>query len=150
MASKTSTSTMWDMDYTKMMTDMQKAWTDMKIPGADMEAFTAAQSRNVEAITAANKLAIEGMQAVAKRQGELMRLAMEEMATAMQSMTAAGAPEDKIAQQVELTKKALEQTAANMKELGDMVSRSNTEAAEVISARVSEMLDEIKVLTAKK
>lgn len=149
MATKSS-STMWDMDYTKMMSEMQKAWTDMKVPGMDMDALTAAQKRNLEAITAANRLAFEGMQAVGKRQIELMRQAMDEMTTAMQAMTAAGAPEEKIAQQVELTKKALEQMASNMKELGEMVSKSNSEAAEVLQGRIGEMLDEVKALTAKK
>ena len=45
--------------------DFTKIFADMKMPAMpDMEAFIAANRRNIEAITAANRIALEGAQAV--------------------------------------------------------------------------------------
>ncbi len=44
----------------------------------------------------------------------------------------------------ELAKDGFEKILSNMKEVSEMVAKSNTEAAEVLSKRVSEQLEEIK------
>lgn len=127
----------WDMDVTKFM-------GDFKVPGIDMESMLAAQQKNLQAVTEANKLAMEGLQAVAKRQADVLKQSMEEMASTMQHVMANGAPQDKIAQQAELAKEGFEKVLSNMKEVSEMVAKSNTEAAEVLSKRISQQLEEIK------
>ena len=129
----------WDMDVAKMM-------SEFKIPGVDMEGMMAAQRKNIEAVQAANKLALEGLQAVAQRQTEVLRQTMEEMSKMMSEMMSAGTPEDRVAKQADLMKAAFERTLSNMREMAEMIAKSNTEAAEVISTRVSENLEEIKVM----
>ncbi|MCA8908382.1 MAG: phasin family protein [Rhodospirillaceae bacterium] len=128
---------LWDMDITKMM-------GDFKFPGLDVEGIMATQRKNIEAVQAANKLAMEGLQAVAQRQTEILRQTMEEISKMMQDMMAAGTPEDRMAKHADLLKTAFERTLSNMREMAEMIAKSNTEAAEVISARVSENLEEIK------
>src|SRR3546814_16740078 len=58
-----------------------------------------------------------------------------------------GAPEAKVAKGTELTKTAFEKAISNMKELSEMVAKSNGEAFDVINRRVAESLDEIRDLT---
>ncbi|MEM8586558.1 MAG: phasin family protein [Pseudomonadota bacterium] len=123
---------------------MTKFVGDFKVPGIDMDAMLAAQQKNLQAVTEANKLAIEGLQAVAKRQAEVLKQSMEEMASTMQQMMANGAPQDKMARQADLAKEGFEKVLANRKEVSEMVAKSNTEAAEVLSKRISEQLEEIK------
>ena len=53
------------------------------------------------------------------------------------------------AKQAEVVQTAFQAALANMKELADMVTKSNTEAANVISKRVTEGLDEIKAAVVK-
>ena len=53
------------------------------------------------------------------------------------------------AKQTELARKAFEQALANMRELAEMVSKSNTEAFAIINKRVTESLQELKSLVAK-
>ena len=55
-----------EMDFTKVM-------AEFKLPHVNVEALVTAQRKNFEAIAAANQLAIEGFQAVAKRQGDIVR-----------------------------------------------------------------------------
>lgn len=132
-----------EMDVTKLM-------ADFKIPGLDVEALVAAQRRNVEALTQANQLAVEGMQAIARRQSEILRQTMEEASRSMRDLFEQGPPEDKLAKQTELAKVAMEKALANMRELAEMVSKSNREAFDVINRRVTESLDEMKTLMSKK
>ena len=138
----------FDVDITKLM-DISKLTADYKLPGVDMDQLLAAQRKNIEALTAANQLAFEGMQAVLRRQTEILRQSMEQASSMVSELMAAGAPEDKVAKNAELAKIAFEKALANMRELAEMVAKSNAEAAEVISKRVSESLDELKVAVQK-
>ncbi len=52
--------------------------------------------------------------------------------------------------QAELVRKAFEQALANMRELAEMVSKSNTDAFAIINKRVTESLQELKGLVAPK
>lgn len=135
-------------DPSKFM-DLSKLMSDYRLPGMDVEAMLAAQRRNVEALTAANQLAVEGVQAVLRRQGEILRQSLEEASSMMSELMAAGTPEDKVAKQAELVKGAFEKAIANMKEMAEMVAKSNSEAAEVLSNRVKESIEEVKAQIAK-
>jgi phasin family protein len=103
-------------------------------------------------VNAANQLAVEGVQAVLRRQAEIMRQMVEESSTVMREMMATGAPEQKIAQQTDLVKAAFEKALANLREMTEMVAKSNSEAADVLTKRIGESLTELKssVQNAKK
>jgi phasin family protein len=119
-------------------------FSEFKIPGFDMQGLMATQRRNIEAVTTANQLAIEGVQAVMRRQSEILRQMVEESSTVLRDMMATGAPEQKIAQQTEVVKTAFEKALGNLRELTEMVAKSNTEAADVLTKRVGESLTELK------
>ena len=130
-------------------TDITKLLTDFKIPGVDFEPMISAQRKNIEALTEANQLVIAGIQAVMKRQAEILQASMEEARTVASEIMVPGAPEAKVAKQAEVVQTAFQAALANMKELADLVTKSNTEAANVISKRVTEGLDEIKAAVVK-
>lgn len=129
--------------------DVQKLMGEFRLPNVDVDAVVAAQKKNIEALTSANQLAVEGMQAIARRQTEILRQTAEELQRNMQSLMENGAPEAKVAKSTELTKVAFEKAISNMKELSEMVAKSNGEAFDVINKRVAESLDEIRDLTRK-
>ncbi|MBI1778145.1 MAG: phasin family protein [Proteobacteria bacterium] len=124
--------------------DMQKLLGDFKFPGVDYEALMTSQRRNIEALTQANQLAVEGMQAVAKRQAEIMRQTMEETGRAMQALMQSTTPEDRMAKQTDMVKSAFERAIANMRELAELVTKSNAEAFQLVNQRVTDSLDELK------
>jgi phasin family protein len=124
--------------------DFTKMFSEFKIPGFDFQALISTQRRNIEAVQNANQLAIEGVQAVLRRQSEIMKSMVEESSTVLKELLAQGAPEQKIAQQTELVKTAFEKALANLRELTEMVAKSNTEAADVLAKRVGESLTELK------
>ena len=130
--------------------DFQKIMTEFKMPGIDADALMNAQQKNIEAITAANQLAAEGMQAIGKRQAELFQQAIAESQKALGDLMAQGAPEDRVAKQAETVKTTIERTVANIREISEMLAKSNQEAFDVINKRIAESLDEVQSLTAKK
>ena len=130
-------------------TDVTKLLGDFKVPGVDVEAILSSQRKNIEAVTAANQLAIEGLQAVIRRQAEIVRASLEEAGSYVNQVAAAGTPEEKATKQAELLKVAFEKSLSNVKELAELVAKSNTEAADVLSKRVSESLEEVKTAITK-
>ena len=136
------------MDITKFA-DFTKLTEQFKVPAVDTEALLDSQRKNIEAFSAANRIAFEGAQAVTQRQVEIVRQVMEESAEVVKQMTAAGKPEDKLAEQAELLKHTYEQSLANFRELAEMGAKSNGEAVEVLSRRVTEGLDEFKTALKK-
>ncbi len=131
--------------------DITKMFGDMKLPAMpDMGALMAAHQRNIEALTAANKVAMEGAQAFARRQAEIVQQSVAELTEAMKSFAGVEAPQEKAAKQAELLKSAYERGVANLRELGDLISRSNTEAVEVLNHRFTQAMDEVKALAGKK
>lgn len=127
-----------DMDIMKMM-------ADFKMPAMpDLDVLAAAQKRNLDALTAANRIAMEGAQAVARRHMEILQSSMAEMTDAMKAMTATPAPQDKVARQTELLKGTYEHAVSNMKELAELIQKSNAEALGLLNRRFAEAMDEVK------
>ena len=133
-----------EMDFTKF-------FADLKLPGLpDMEAFVAANRKNIETFSAANRVALEGAQAVARRQMEMVQSSMTELTEAMKALAATDAPQAKAAKQAELLKQAYQRAVAHMKELSDLIQQSNAEALALINRRFEEAMDEVKALAEKR
>ncbi len=131
--------------------DMMRMMADFRIPGMpDMEALAAAQRRNLEALSQANRVALEGAQAVAGRHMEILQQSMSEMTDAMRQLTSQEAPQAKANRQAEMMKTAYEKAVGNMKELADLIQKSNSEALSVLNRRFTEAMDEVRSLTQQK
>ncbi|MEM6492270.1 MAG: phasin family protein [Pseudomonadota bacterium] len=126
-----------NMDFSKMM-------ESYKLPGVDMDALMAAQKKNMDAITKANQTAYEGAQAVGKRQVEILQKTMEELQSLSKSALEGGEPQDKLQKQADVVKTALETAIKNMREIAELMSKSNQDAFEHINKRVAEAMEEIQ------
>lgn len=130
--------------------DFMKMFSEFKMPAMpDMSAFAEAQKRNIEALTTANKLAMEGAQAVARRNMEIMQQAMGEMTEAVAALSSQEPAAAKAAKQAELLKSAYEKAVGNMKEISELIQKSNGEALSVLNARFTAAMEEAKALMAK-
>lgn len=123
--------------------DLGKAFAGLAFPGFNVDSLAAAQRKNLEAFTQANQLAVEGAQAVARRQVELARKAMDEASAVMRDWTQPAAPEEQVAKNVELVKHAFEQSVANARELTELVTKANADTFNVIHKRIAEGFEEI-------
>lgn len=144
----TSKNPFFDADFRDFM-DPAKLTERFKMASFDPAAITEMHQRNIEAIAEANRICFEGMQAMGQRQAEIMRQSLEEAVAALQEMTAQpAAPEQQMQKQAQQLKKQYESALANIRELNEIGTKSSSEAAETLTKRVGESLDEIaKTLT---
>ena len=131
-------------DFNKWFNDVSKFFVTGKTPSLDLEGVFAAQRKNVEAITAANQAAFEGVKAVAQRQAELVRTAIEDFTKAAKELSTVGTPEEKLVKQTELAKFGFEAAIANLRDVSETLQKANAEAASLINKRVVASLDELK------
>ena len=86
---------------------------------------------------------------MAKRHMEIMQQTMAEMTESMRELTSPESPQVKAARQAEMLKVAYERAVAHIRELADLIQRSNGEAIEMLNKRFGEALDEVKKLAAQ-
>jgi len=135
------------------MAEYSKMFSDMKVPSMpgmpDMDSFLSLHRKNLEVLTAANKVALEGAQTVARRHMEIMQETMHEVSETMRDMATTESPQAKAARQTEKMKASYERAVANVKELADLIQRSNGEALSMLHHRFTEAMDEVKLLAEK-
>ena len=119
--------------------DMKKMLEQFKMPGVDMAAIVEARRKDVEALVEANKSAYESMQAIVRKQTEMMAESMQVMQEAAKS---AADP----AKQTEVVRSAFEKTITDMQELAEMARSSQSDAMAHITQRAAEHMAEIKKL----
>ncbi|MBP0493734.1 phasin family protein [Pararoseomonas indoligenes] len=130
--------------------DPMRLLSEMRLPMMDVQALADAQRRNLEALSVANRVALEGAQAVARRHMEILQQSMAEMTDAVRGATSVSNPQDQAAKQAAMVKSSYEKAVTNMKELADLIQKSNSEALTVLNKRFSEAMDEVRGLVAKK
>lgn len=149
MPPKAQTTESAQFDLNKLFPDMNQYVGEFKAPNVDVEALMATQRKNLEALAAANRLAVEATQAVFKRQTDVLRQTMEQIAATGRDIAGAGSVPEKAAKQTELAKEQFERTVVNMREIAEMVARSNTEAADLLNKRFAQSLDEFRDMLLK-
>jgi phasin family protein len=134
-------------DMSKLMGgDAGKAMGGFKMPQVDMDAVMVAQRKNVEALTAANQCALEGISALVQRQSEIARNMVESYSAAVRELMSAGSAEEKASRQADFVKQAYETAFQNMREMGDLATKTRDEAFSALNRRVTESLDEVKTI----
>lgn len=102
------------------------------------------QRRNVQAMTEAQQNVLESWQNLAQRQMKLMASFVQDNAGMAQEIMKEGTPEEKVARQADIFKKAYETSVAQTQELATMMTQSSKETAEIINRRFNASINEIK------
>jgi phasin family protein len=131
--------------------DITRMFADMRFPTMlpDTGVLMAAHRRNMDVLSQANRLALEGAQAVARRHMEIMQQTMQELTDHVRELASSDTPQHKAARQAELVKQSYESAVSNIRELSDLIQRSNGEAVSLLNDRFKEAMDEIKGLLEK-
>ena len=132
-----------DGDFANMM-DFTKVTEQFKVPGVDAKALAESQQRNMETLAEINRVAFDGARAIMQRQAEILRQAMDEGTKVVREMAKPGKPEEALAKQADLVKHSYEQCLSNVRELTEMGTKSNAQAADLFNHRVKDGLDELK------
>ncbi len=131
------------MDMSNALGDLTKMLEQFKLPGVDTKEIVEARRKDIDALVQANQAIYEGMQALANKQGELLKKSMEDIQSAMKS-AASGVGVGDPGKQGELARKACEKVLGDMKDLAEIARKSQTDAMAKITQRGTEHLDEVK------
>ncbi|WP_291989410.1 TIGR01841 family phasin [Candidatus Accumulibacter sp. ACC007] len=132
------------MDMTTSSEQMLNMIAALKVPGVNMDALVASQRDNLEALNAANQAALEGMKAVGEWQAKLLQETMRELTAAIGKLSQSGSPQQLLAVESDLAKKAFATAVGQMQELTQIVIQANQQASAAIAKRIPESLGEIK------
>jgi phasin family protein len=135
---------MSSMDASKGSEQLQNIMAGLKVPGVNMDALVASQRSNLEALTAANLAAMQGIKAVGEWQVRILQETMQEVTTTIAGRTKVGSPQEMLAAESDLAKRAFETAVSKMQELAEIVSKANKQATDAIVDRVPASLEEIK------
>lgn len=135
---------MSSLDVTKGSEQLLSVLASLDVPGVNMDALVASQRENLEALSVANRAAMEGIKAVGEWQMTILQQTMQDLMAAMGSLANVGSPQQMVAVETELTKKAFEIAISKMQELAEIVTRANQQATDAIVNRIPASLDEIR------
>ncbi|MEO7854036.1 MAG: TIGR01841 family phasin [Rubrivivax sp.] len=127
--------------------DVGAMMAQFKMPGVDMAAIVEARRKDIEALVAANAATFESMQAVARKQTEILNESMQGMQEAAKSMAGGGVDAGK---QAEVVRQGFEKTLANMRELADMARHAQFDAMAQITQRAAQQMQDAKALVKPK
>ena len=113
------------------------------MPNFDMGQVMNVGRRNAEAYSAASQAMAESAQAISRRQAELARAQVEKFLKTTKDMLVNGSPEINTTKQVEFAKTMFESSLNNMREVGELVTKSGFEVFDVLNRRASESLEEM-------
>jgi phasin family protein len=132
------------MDVTKGTEGLLKVLSGLQVPGVNMDALVATQRDNLEALSTSNRAALEGMKAIGEWQVKILHATLQQLTAAIEGLARSGSPQELIAAETELARKAFETAVGEMRGLAEIVIRANQQATDAIVKRIPESLEEIK------
>lgn len=136
--------------------DSFKGFKDNKLPWFDAELALSSYRRNMHLITTTQQIAAETTKAVMQLQTQYMKDVFEQLSEqTKQNMTAPFSPEERVSQQSEKTKTALDQAIEHARTVNSIIATSNEKIIENVQQSFKEGVDEStsvakKATTAKK
>ena len=131
------------MDMSNAFGDLTKMIEQFKLPGVDTAEIVAARRKDIDALVQANQAAYEGMQALASKQADMLKQAMQDIQAAVKG-AAGGVGVGDPGKQGELARKAYEKVLGDMKDLAEIARKSQADAMASITQRGTQNLEEVK------
>lgn len=131
------------------MPEFDKMFEQAKMPGIDFDAMIAAQQKNVSAFVEANKVALAGYQSIFVRQTALVEESLAKAKDRLSELQSQPMTAEQMQKNADSLKAQFEQALADVRELADMAQKANTEAFDIVKARVEEVVAEMKAATDK-
>jgi phasin family protein len=123
---------------------------DLKMPQVDVDHILDHHRKNLEALEKATRSAASGATDVFTRQREILEQTLGEVRDMAAKMVVPGSPKELMDRQTELAKKSFETAVKNASAIGEVISRSSTEAIDILRSRIKEAMEEMQKGVGKK
>lgn len=110
----------------------------------DVEALLTIQHRNIETMVEANRIFIDTAQAIARCQTDMMKDCVEQMTRAFAEMTGRSEPGAITTKEGAAVQALFEKTAGHVRDIAELLSKSNADAIELVNGRMKAIVDETR------
>lgn len=117
---------------------------DLKMPQVDVDKIIDHHRKNLEALEKASRSAAAGASDVFARQREMLEQTLGEVRQMSTGMQMPGNPRELIDRQSEFARKSFEAAVKNASDIGEVISRSSTEAIDILRTRIKEAMEEMQ------
>jgi phasin family protein len=117
--------------------------SEFKAPAFDFNKVFSAGKRNAEAFSAAGQVVIQSVQEVSRRSADIARGNVESLINASREAASGKTPELNTARQIEAAKGFYDNGIKNAREISEILTKSSSEAFEIINKRTSENIAEL-------
>jgi phasin family protein len=118
----------------------------LKLPGLSVPAVMEARRKDIEALAEANRIALAGAQDLALKQREILQQAVRQLQALVLERKAEENAGPVPAQFGDLVGKALQDAFGNMRDLAELARKSQSDAFDVVSARVQQNIEELRTM----
>jgi phasin family protein len=132
--------------FTGMFTKLAE---DLKLPRVDTEKLIEAHRKNIDALARSAEAASEGAKALAAKQREIVEEAIRETSAMVRDFKLES-PQDALAKQSELARRAFEAAIRNTGDVAQLVQKSSADALRIIQERMQQSFEEIRGSVEKK
>jgi phasin family protein len=129
--------------------DVTRAWSYLKLPSLKIGELLEVQRKNASALTHANQVVFDGLTTLAQRQGELFKATVNDCSKVTYDVLGGASLAEKATKQADAARHICVSSVAGLQELSDIVMKANVTAVDILNARVSEALDEVRALFAE-
>src|SRR5258708_25643579 len=119
-----------------------------QVAGHQYRKATRGHRKNTAALTSANQVAFDGLRSLMERHGNLLKTSVDEYTKVTSDVLAAGSFEESATKQADAARYGYDSTVARLRELGDIATRANVAALDILNPRITEPFDELKALFA--
>jgi phasin family protein len=123
--------------------ELAKLMEQFKGTGVDMSGLIESGRKDISALIDANEAASNAMQALARKQTEILAAAMQDMVAAAQRVASQGAAPDH-EKQAEKARESYERVVSELNDLTEIARKAQTDAVQAISQRTEQSLEEMK------
>jgi phasin family protein len=116
----------------------------LSTPAFDVKSLSESQQKNIQAYNEVHQKLVEAAQNTGKLQMQIWSDLIENSANLLKEITTEGTPEDKLAKQTEINRKAYEKSMKNLKAMADLSCASSKEFSDLIQKRVAAALTEVQ------
>ena len=122
----------------------RKFGSDLGLPKVDVDKLIETNRKNIEALTQSVEIASQSAKSVAMKQAQIVEASFRDALSQVQDFKPTGNPQEMLAKQTELARKAFDATVNSTRELTDLVRKSNTDAFKIIGDRITASIAEIR------
>ena len=123
---------------------LKKFGSDLGLPKVDIEKLMATHAKNLDALGESARIASEGAKTLAAKQKEIVEASFRDALEMVRDFKPSGNPQDILAKQSELARKAFDAAVQNTNDIVELVKKTNADALQTLAGRITESVSEIR------